>query len=151
MTKERVEELIKQKATIYDRETTKIMLDKYSHVYQDYLILGHSIGGQYEFYLRDLFETEEQALWVYKTAAEYVERFEPPMWDDIKDKYDFVFYNKEKLIFLDVFKTIKPNTGKGIQITSDDNDEIILESDATKENYEKACEIIRDLFIKRSL
>ena len=121
------------------------MLDKYSHIYQDYLILGHSIGGQYEFYLKDLFETEEQALWAYKTVAERTERFEPPMWDKIED-YFFIFTNQTKEGYiLWKFEVIKgKHANSGISIWNDEYELYVAE--ATKENYEKACEMVRDLF-----
>jgi len=144
MTKERVEELIKQKATIYDRKTTKIMLDKYSHVYQDYLILGHSIGKQYEFYLRDLFETEEQADWAYKTIIERTERFEPPMWEEIEDKFCFKFTLNNENYNMEVHKT-----GNLIVIWNTTKKEAVytaLCKDCNKKNYEKACQIVKDLF-----
>lgn len=145
---ERLEELIKQQAMIYDTKTTMIMLDRHSRVYQDCLILGHPINGKCTFHLRDLFETEEQAEWARKTIIEYTERFEPPMWEDIENEYLFNFVVNNEFIHFFVNKereliSVMNETHFNIIFTKFNVPEEIL-----KENYKKACEIVRELFIK---
>lgn len=150
---ERLEELIKQQATIYDTKTTMVMLDRHSRVYQDCLILGHPINGKRTFHLRDLFETEEQAEWARKTIIEYTERFEPPMWEDIEDKYEFYFtcqdYKSKSSNPCGMFVVNKKGTLKNyilVRNVSHYPNIFTFDEPATKENYIKACGIVRDLF-----
>jgi hypothetical protein len=91
--------------------------------------------------LDNVFETKEQAEWALKTVAERTERFEPPMWEVIENSFTFRWFTD----------------GNEYVFTVNKEDDILLiglafeycnefDKPATKENYEKACEIVRDLF-----
>jgi len=152
MTKERLEELRKQCATVWidcpiNGEFCEVELDD-SYKIKDFG-LYHEHGMGYS--LQWVFETKERAMWHHKTHTERTERFEPPMWEDIKDGYLFTFI-KPKDIHTIAFAV---NWGvlweNEIVILYDDDycvdeNRTIFNEPATKENYEKACEIVRDLF-----
>lgn len=91
--------------------------------------------------------TKEQYQWHCKTYADRIERFVPPMWEDIESNYVFGFtLNKEGEVFSVEIKVLigkEKDTGL-IRVT--DKFGILYVDHATKENYEKACEIVRDLF-----
>ena len=145
ITAERLEELRNQCATVYivfagEKEATALNI-----VDVDEWLLASR-------FLETVFETKEQAEWAEKMYTERTERFEPPMWEDIeKDGYLFTFI-KPKDIHTIAFAV---NWGvlweNEIVILYDDDycvDECrtIFNEPATKENYIKACEIVRDLF-----
>lgn len=89
--------------------------------------------------------TKEQYQWHCKTYADRIERFEPPMWEDIED-YFFIFVNQTKDEYiLWKFEVIKGKHANSCISIWNDKYELYV-ADATKENYEKACEIVRDLF-----
>lgn len=168
ITKKRLEELIKQGATIWSDTlwyTGKIYLtnndtDEYQilkDIDNNYVYLNHHKKGTDHCYdgdwcLEDLREDVDRAEWEYKMTAERTERFEPPMWDDF-NHYEFQFINYEngnarKIIF-EVLKKQdnKAKTGGYISILNTTLLKDIYKVDTpTKENYKKACEIVRDLF-----
>ena len=70
------------------------------------------------------------------------ERFEPPIWEDIEDSYEFRWFDKDNEVYkfyvnkyIDVIVIIKM-----FDCVS------IFNKEASKKNYIKACEIVRDLF-----
>ena len=150
ITKERLEELIKQGATV-----VVVVYNGKSH---HKLMVGDCVKGDCALLgcihvnLHHIYETDEQADWALKVHCERWEFFEPPMWEDIeKDGYLFTFI-KPKDIHTIAFAV---NWGvlweNEIVILYDDDyyaDEcrIIFNELATKENYIKACEMVRDLF-----
>ena len=152
MTEERLEELIKQEAEIYvveNKDIFKYKLHKKARpiLCSDVLyILSYDIP--YEYPLDQIFETItdaekelERQVWKEKVNAERTERFEPPMWEDIENSFTFRWFTD----------------GNEYVFTVNKEDDILLiglafeycnefDKPATKENYEKACEIVRDLF-----
>ena len=146
MTKERLEELIKQNATVVIKTYNKIIKvdTKEAEIIDDRLYLT----ARDWFPIKDVYFNEmelQKAEWHAKTYAERTERFEPPMWEDIEDYY-FPFINQIKDGYiLWRFEVIKGKcSNAGISIWNDEHELYI--ADATKENYEKACEIVRNLF-----
>lgn len=151
MTKERLEELIKQWATIYytyENGCVKtidlsygISKFKIGKNYVERKIIGTGFTERY--ITNKLFETKEQAEWVLKTYAERTERFEPPMWGDIEDDYlyKFIINQKEFKFYINKF------TDCVYIYNLDDTHLVYGVFEATKENYKKACEIVRDLFV----
>ena len=146
ITAERLEELIKQGATIYsinDYAVAEIDLaDEIAEVCGDTLYYQDGIWC----YIKDLFETIEQAGWASKTLAERTERFEPPMWDEIEDDYLYKFYINQK-----EFKFYINKFTDCVYIYNLDDTQVVydvFDEPVTKENYIKACEIVRDLFNK---
>ena len=136
MRKSRLEELRKQKATVYtvfdgDKKATALVLDENCN---DNNVLAIAYLS-----LSNLWETKELAEWHDKTYAERTELFEPPMWEDIENVYEFLFISKNGNF--DKLSVEKKGYKSKIYIMS-----CQYIKPATKENYEKACEIVRDLF-----
>lgn len=137
MTKERLEEIRKRKHaedrivyTVFDNDEEATAL----HItYDNELFVACMI-------LKKVYETKEEAEWYAKTYAERIKRFEPPMWNKIENYYDFRFIVNNKCLRLYVRKDVDY-----IIIFTEDDDRI-FEASATKENYKKACELVRDLF-----
>ena len=104
MTKERLEELIEQRATIY---AVYFNLNKFFEeelnecswsVDKQGNLVEHYLDSSYVYKSYSIFESKEQAEWALKTVAERTERFEPPMWEDLPIKWDFYFV-KDKYMF----------------------------------------------------
>ena len=92
--------------------------------------------------LGKLYETREQAEWHCKIDAARTERFEPPMWEEIESDFTFRFI-KDGIDY--IFTVDKKYDLIGIDSVYDPRFEEFNEP-ATKENYEKACEMVRGLF-----
>ena len=140
MRKSRLEELRKQKATVYtvfdgDKKATALVLDENCN---DNNVLAIAYLS-----LSNLWETKELAEWHNKTYVERTERFEPPMWEEIEKVYHFYFYVKSIPYAFHVDKNLQL-----IEFSRDYLHSISIYKGelATKENYIKACEIVRDLF-----
>ena len=148
ITSERLEELIKQGDLIFDKYGNKIVLentDIYFAISQNRLLKINKMPNfeidHWE--LNEIFETKKQAEWHRKTTAERTERFAPPMWEDIKDYYEFVWLDTN---FDDYI--IKVDKERNKIVVGKMFNEPLFEEPATKKNYIKACEIVRDLFNK---
>lgn len=163
MTKERLEELIKQGATIWIDDFGEYKLDeKHCEICKINDLRGNFLGRYCFWYeydyngekchseceLEDIEENVERGKWHWEMDACRTERFEPPTWEDIKNRYCFGFcknfgkYGEHYI--LDVNKNCDINWA----ITVERDSDIIYSGKATKENYEKACEIVRRLFNK---
>ncbi|MBS7401230.1 MAG: hypothetical protein KIG16_01815 [Eubacteriales bacterium] len=152
MTKERLKELIKQGATIYytyENGCVKtidlsygISKFKIGKNYVERKIIGTGFTERY--IINKLFENKEQAEWVLKTYAERTERFEPPMWEEIENHYEFNFISNGTHYYLAVYKHKDCNEIDVGEICGN----TLFVRLATKENYEKACEIVKELFLK---
>ena len=82
--------------------------------------------------------------WEQKMTAKRIERFEPPMWEDIgEDQYDFKFFINNVCYSFTVSRYL---WGHLREIVIKKDSRILFDKPATKENYIKACEIVRDLF-----
>ena len=157
MTKERLEELIKQGVTVWIDDFGEYKLDeKHCEICKINDLRGNFLGRYCFWYeydyngekchseceLEDIEENVERVKWHWEMDACRTERFEPPMWEEIKDEYKLDFVKQpDKPIYFYVGKEINV-----IFIRDVYEDELIEVFDATKENYEKACEIVRDLF-----
>lgn len=161
MTKERLKEIRKLKYaedrivyTVFDGDEKATALN---------------IVNDDEFFIANLqierlYETREQAEWHCKIDAARTEQFEPPMWEEIKDTYEFHFtcqnythkrtdgiietvYTPQCFMFY-VHKSEQPNYNRvmirNYRIYAVNIE--VFDEPATKENYEKACEMVRDLF-----
>ena len=101
--KERLEELIKQGATIYriyaDVCVQEIKLNK-NNMKVDNAFLYQKMKGSFKGYgtpLDKLFETQEKAEWVAKMHTERTEKFEPPFELKDNEKYKFTTANGGKM------------------------------------------------------
>lgn len=88
-------------------------------------------------------ENKDKDEWHSKMDGERIERFEPPKWEEIKDEFVFKFLVNDYLFRFYVDKDFCDIFGQ-----LDGDDCYLVSKPATKENYEKACEIVRDLFNK---
>lgn len=157
MTKERLKKLIKQNGLIFDKYGSEINLKNGDGIY--FAVSQNRLFKMKEmpnialehWWLNEIFETEERAEWYCKTTAERTERFEPPMWEEIEGYYRFNFMNCENGVWKKYsFELLKKQDDKAkeggyISIWTGTKD-IYNKTTPTKENYEKACEIVRDLF-----
>ena len=131
ITAERLEELRNQCATVYivfagEKEATALNI-----VDVDEWLLASR-------FLEKVFETKEQAEWAEKMYTERPERFEPPMWCDAGNyMFRFVINNCFYEFYSGNIIFLKDMCGV-----------VHFKFEQTKENYIKACEIVRDLFNK---
>ena len=161
ITKERLVNLINQEATIWWDGHFEIKLNPIQYsvekAYDGKIVLWYQpkdepSGYDWGWELKDLREDVDRAKWEYDMYTTRTERFEPPMWEDFS-YYEFQFINYEngharKIIF-EVLKKQdnKAKTGGHISILNSTLLKDIYEVETpTKENYEKACEMVRDLF-----
>ena len=87
ITKERLEELIEQGATIYLdflSNFQEIKLDKSNTVSEHFYF-----DNEYHYNLKKLFETREEAEWVAKMHTSRTEYFKPPLELKDNEKYKF--------------------------------------------------------------
>lgn len=154
ISKERLEELIKQGATIYSKNVLPYSLIKpYTYAIMDgtlYQVIGtKQISSCPIMKLENLYETEEQAKWSLKYHATRIEELNLPTWEDVNkifmgregdfrviDKYNIeLIYWKFKECLIEVrYK----KDGETIE-------QKIFEP-ATEENYIKACDLCIKLF-----
>lgn len=151
ITAERLEELMKQGATIWygrNRWGYPIKLDTKHFVIVNGTLRYHKnkmlIGDGYE--SKDLREDVDRGKWEKQMFISRTERFEPPMWEDIKVDFIFRFVNVNRHIV--EFRVFKCSPLNYIVISEQYVRRDLFKKKATKENYEKACEIVRDLFNK---
>ena len=157
MTKERLEELIKQGATVWVDDFGEYKLDeKHCEICKINDLRGNFLGRYCFWYeydyngekchseceLGDIEENVERGKWHWEMDTCRIERFEPPMWEDI-DYYCFSFVQPNN-----DFVKFEVKKHEYIEISESEYEELFFRSgkEATKENYEKACEIVRDLF-----
>lgn len=178
ITKERLEELIEQEATIYYKEYGKIKdvtldnsyyIDKFSEVSNiDVLCRGCCDFDDDKFriivtFLSELYETEEDAEFVLKYHTFRVEKFEPPTWEEFEKRKFYEFQGKngrtyyiQHLTYCDLLVVYDNDdcytnqlTGAVIDHTYENTN--IFKETPTKENYIKAVEIARKLFLGESV
>lgn len=165
ITAERLQELIKQGATIWsDGFNEEIKLDPKNcrvigilscNGFNQYLEVKEDEKHCPKYRLENLREDVDRAKWEREMTAERTERFEPPMWEYLPIKWDFYFV-KDKHMFHFGYENY--NGDKRVIVSKceyaceygSDGYHVIYEKfgNATKENYIKACEIVRDLFNK---
>lgn len=179
ITRERLEELIKQGATIWsdalwykgkiplintDTDEYRVVVLNYADAENvdssPYVYLNHHMKGTEDIYdgdwcLEDLREDADRAEWEYNMTTEHTDKFQPPMWEDLPIEWDFYFV-KDKYMFH--FGYENHNGDQRVIVSKceyaceygSDGYHVIYEKfgNATKENYIKACEIVRDLFNK---
>lgn len=149
ISKERLEELIKQGATIYTTYGGYIseinLHNKYDYVTDNYLFEADMVAGEvgyrkYPFNM--LFETEEDAKWFAEFGCvERTEKLELPTWEMFDEEKSVWFVDKSQnqccLYYLNVANKI-------FIIVSG---EVIEIGDFTKENYTIACRKAKEVFL----
>ena len=164
ITKERLEELIEQGATVYelfmDKEILKVELNKNYYIMLD-KTYENKLGKlpQRPHWLSDLFETKEDAEWFAEFGCiERTERLELPTYEEFLElnRHDICFsfltkYNERYCILIgnDIYMhndMLKPKDEWTIVIHNED-DEYIFEKPLTKENFTLACRKAKELFL----
>lgn len=161
ISKERLQELIDKKATIWDDRWGEIQLCDKSKVFiifdASHKEIGYRLSGfigkdKYQGgYIppEELEENVEKGKWQCEMYAIRPERFEPPMWEEFKKngQSDSFMHKGHILKIKETF--LEP---KMIGICDETDDGYYIEVfDYTKEDYTKACEIARKLFLGENL
>lgn len=141
ITKEELEKMIENGETVYGVLNNQVC-DVYEEIFDNFELGSwyDDYGGRHHIKLEDLYRTKEEAEWAAKMHATREERFEPPTWEefDFDDEWSFI-----------------DNKGNEWDLYSPDKITIRLvcfpvnhwEFEYTKENYTKACEIAKRLFL----
>ena len=151
ITKERLQELIEQCATVYMART---YTDGIYLMPDDFEVNDKELVFKYKIYavpLEDLFETEEEAKWHEEfDCIERTERLDLPTWEEFETtKISVKFFNKNKEYLMHVFIKNKNTNNCRIIIYADDGEQdwIVFEQPLTKENYTLACRKCKELFL----
>lgn len=165
ITAERLEELIKQGVTIWssgfneeiklDPKNCRVIGILSSNGFNQYLEVKEDEKHCPKYRLENLREDVDRAKWHLKNDVERTERFEPLLWDDIDTQYEFNFFDRQFIrpgiysVRHMRFSAYNGDKDKEVYLYDETNKEYeIYEQHATKEDYEKACEIVRNLFNK---
>lgn len=144
---QKLQQLIQAGATIYaatNNGVIPIMLSKFTTIEGDKLVWGLEFSD-FEF-LEILFETKKQAEWNLKTRTARVVQFLPPMWEEFKEnKTSFKFgspkHSNPYLLYG------YGNKMRIVEVLKNGLEREIFNFEATEENYVKACEICKKLFL----
>lgn len=165
ISEERLQELIRQEATIwvknqyckaYDVELSHynyvaITDNKESLMFLDYSIQEDDPERVLVDYLDNLYETKEDAEWASMATCR-MEMFNPPVWEYFLEKNGYVFLSKrhqEVIIRIDAIMFANGTTREYVVV--ENNFERFYTGDLTKDNYIKACTIARKLFLGESV
>lgn len=152
ITKERLEELIREETIIYYIWYTKYApymriseckLNNKMYVDDDILCLEDCDDGEI-LYLNDVFETKEEAGW-YKEfgCIERTERLELPTWEEFKLRKPYNY-------FIFTSKDVQYGLGIGAyyrEIIINNNGSVLFQEKFSKENYTLACRKAKELFL----
>ena len=148
ITKERLEELIKQEAIVYNVDIfgiKEIKLDKLDYVEQNgtLLLAKRSVYLAGYYYNERLFETKEEAEWEFEFGnITRTETLKLPSWEEFKkERFVEFFYNEYDYMLQ------YQNISKKIALYERNNKGDYYLSEATKENYIEACRIAKKLFL----
>ena len=155
ITKERLEELIEQGATIYSNEYGEIQLIKendlilYENGQNNYILYALEQNKKYhnEIFDEYLFETEEEAKWFAEFGCiERTERLELPTWEEFKNKKTkhVCFMGKDTFCFFELYEDKHKNR---LILIDHDCDYEYFNEELTKENYTTACGLCKEFFL----
>ena len=155
ITKERLEELIEQGATIYSNEYGEIQLKKendlslYENGQNNYILYALEPNKKHhnEIFDEDLFETEEEAKWFAEFGCiERTERLELPTWEEFKNKKTkhVCFMGKDTFCFFELYEDKQKNR---LILLDHDCDYEYFNEEPTKENYTTACGLCKEFFL----
>ena len=156
ITKERLEELIKQGATIYEAKYHNInpvdfSKNKVRFITDKFLTLEPSFFEKYKChkYFNRLFENKEEAEWELEFGnITRTETLKLPKWEEFEnDKNVVTIYSKKHLIYhLLCYNNLSEYHITIEKVDAVDND-IMFEKPLTKENYIEACKLCKKLFL----
>lgn len=154
ITKERLEELIEQGATIwgvydysysYDKPNKKVEFIDLDGFYNYYKDIDEFIRYQGDY--SELFETEEEAKWFAEFGCiERTERLELPTWEEFKNKKTkhVCFMGKDTFCFFELYEDKQKNR---LILLDHDCDYEYFNEELTKENYTTACGLCKEFFL----
>lgn len=155
ITKKRLKELIENNSTIYTTYggyVSEINLHKkYDYVTDNHLFEADMVAGEVgyrKYTFNILFENKEDAEFVAKYHTKRVDKFNPPTWDTFsEEETDIVFNIKDGRMMLShwVF-----GDNHIVLIKTSKDEDFVFSEPLTKENYEKAVEIARKIFLGES-
>lgn len=162
ISKERLQELIDQKATIWADSYGEIQLCDKSEVCraiscegESYCLSGFIYNGKFLPFAvipEEMEENVERGVWQCEMHASRLERFEPPVWEDFLEKNDYIFLSKNHKEMIIRSGAIGFTNGTTMEYVAVENEfERFYTGDLTKENYIKACTIARKLFLGESV
>ena len=153
ITKERLEELIKEEATIYviTHEPFIAGVSSFIGIKEEKLSKESNIGKDNTLYWQDmgiaeleyLYETKEEAEWYLEFGnITRTERLELPSWEEFKEiRFVEFFYNEYDYMLQ------YQNISKKIALYERNNKGDYYLKEATKENYLEACKMAKKLFL----
>lgn len=167
ISKKRLKELIKQKATIWSVDWDKIILNENSKICKCYSDFAKNNLVEYCLYALvecdnvyhdmdcdTLYETEEEMNWQLEFGnITRTETLNFPTWEELQNKKEFYlgFNNKEGIVryYLAIDMPYQKDYGAILISYSDTNNDTVICFDkiATKENYTLACRKAKELFL----
>lgn len=162
ISKERLQELIDEKSTIWTDDYGEIQLCDKSEVCrviscegESYCLSGFIDNGKFLPFAvipEEMEENVEKGVWQCEMYASRLERFEPPVWEDFLEKKDYVFYQKShKEVIIRSGAIMFANGTTREYVVVENVFESFYTGDLTKDNYIKACTIARKLFLGESV
>ena len=139
ITKERLEELAKENAKIYYIPFGDISIERTAKsVYERFFIKKDF--APYNIYEKNYYETKEEVEFVQKFHTRKIIYFEPPTWEEFLKTEHYDFHAQKKTM-----PTIINIHSKYIYV--EDFEKVHLILDLSKENYYKAVECAKKLFL----
>ena len=147
ITKDRLEELIKQGATIWTKDLHFLELNKNDCFMNSKNLLQF---GNFHYTNDYLFETEEDAHWELEMTATKTETLKLPKFEELAKELDvisFIRYNEEmeSLVLYELY-THNNEICVLFRELYDDASDCLFRQPLTKENYIKACKLCLKLF-----
>ena len=150
ITKERLEELIKQGATVYENKEGHISEIKFDNID---MAFGYKVSSIYLIFgmlnliitvkLENLFETKEEAEWYLEFGnIQRTETLKMPTWKEFCER-KYVSFSDE---FCNHYE-LELSKYSMLSITKYPCDWVIYEKPLTKENYIEACRLAKKLFL----
>ena len=148
ISKERLQELIKEEATIYVKNGAITRLDYFEHfVEDDALWRRNKIVVGKEYCLKELFETKEEIEWELEFGnITRTETLKLPSWEEFDElKFKRIWFASKNYTFYALYQRYN----KLYLDWSCDDDYYRHDRQwlATKENYIEACRLCKKLFI----
>lgn len=150
ISKERLQELIDQKATIWTDGYGEIQLCDKSEICkvisfkgESYCLYGFIYDQRFindNIKPEELEEDVEKGEWEYEMHASRPEQFDPPVWKDFLENEEYIFWTKKH-------KQTHVMTLGAKYLVVETDFERFYTGDLSKENYIKACTIARKLFL----
>ena len=149
--KERLEKLIKAEETIYTGDSDVHLLSRWHFVCDGKLWESHRYESEYLYDLEELFETEEEAEWFSKFGnITRTGTLSLPTWEEfvkIEENGDYGFTDIKRFDNVRFGYKYCPEKQTSALFIDKNGETLFYTLMVTKENYIKACELCRKLFL----